>query len=163
MRAGSTDPSRRKPRQPTRDGTHTIGELAARFDVTPRTLRHYEEIGLLAPLRKGSSRLYDERDVSRLKLILRGKRLGFALEDTRELFALYDAHKDGSAHIPRFMALIARRRALLEQQIQDIHSALVEIDACEVECRAALAALGKRPNGTGRGKTGRGKAAHKRA
>ena len=159
MRAGSSDLPRRKAKPPAReDATQTIRELATRFDVTPRTLRHYEEIGLLAPLRKGSSRLYGERDVSRLKLILRGKRLGFALEDTRELFALYDADKDGSAHIPRFMALIARRRALLEQQLQDIHSVLVEIDACEVECRAALAALGKRPNGSGRGKAARKRA-----
>ena len=129
--------------------TRSIGELAASFEVTPRTLRHYEEIGLLAPLRRGSTRLYTERDVSRLKLILRGKRLGFALEETRELFGLYDAHKGANAHIPKFMALIARRRAILEQQLRDIRSVLAEIDACETECRAALRARRRKlDNGT---------------
>src|SRR5579862_4383357 len=74
--------ARRRSKTPPVDATtHTISQLAARFDVTPRTLRHYEDLGLLAPRRRGSSRLYDERDVSRLKLILRGKRLGFALEE----------------------------------------------------------------------------------
>lgn len=125
---------------PAPEPTRTIGDLASSFDVTPRTLRHYEEIGLLAPLRRGSTRLYTERDVSRLKLILRGKRLGFALEETRELFGLYDAHKGANAHIPKFMDLIARRRASLQQQLRDIRSVLEEIDACEVECRAALKA-----------------------
>jgi DNA-binding transcriptional MerR regulator len=128
--------------------TQAIGALASRFDVTPRTLRHYEEIGLLAPRRRGSTRLYTERDVSRLKLILRGKRLGFALEETRELFALYDADKGANAHIPKFMALIARRRAILQQQLRDIRAVLAEIDVCEAECRAALARK-RRPMRTG--------------
>ena len=85
-------------------GNCSIGDLAREFDVTPRTIRFYEDEGLLSPRREGSRRIYSKRDQVRLKLILRGKRLGFSLADVREMLELYDSAPDERQQLEKFVA-----------------------------------------------------------
>ncbi len=118
--------------------THTITELATEFGVTTRTIRHYEEQGLLSPRREGTSRLFSNRDRVRLKLALRGKRLGFSLAEIRELFDLYDQTRDEKQQLQEFIARLERRRAMLEQQREDIEIMLNEITFFENQCRRLL-------------------------
>lgn len=119
--------------------THTITELATEFGVTTRTMRHYEDEGLLNPRREGTSRLYSTRDRVRLKLALRGKRLGFSLAEIRELFDLYDQARDEKLQLQEFIVKLERRRAMLEQQREDIEVMLNEITFFENQCRKLLA------------------------
>jgi DNA-binding transcriptional MerR regulator len=119
--------------------TYTITELATEFGVTTRTMRHYEEQGLLSPRREGTSRLFSNRDRVRLKLALRGKRLGFSLAEIRELFDLYDQTRDEQQQLQEFIARLERRRAMLEQQREDIEVMLNEIAFFENQCRKLLA------------------------
>ncbi|ROR32429.1 MerR family transcriptional regulator [Inmirania thermothiophila] len=123
--------------------TYTITELAREFDVTTRAIRFYEDQGLLKPERRGRNRVYSKRDRVRLKLILRGKRLGFTLQETRELFDLYDSAPSGElAQMRYFLRKIRERRAILLQQRQDIEVVLSELDAIEKQCRQRLAEMG---------------------
>lgn len=117
--------------------TYTIAELAREFDITPRTIRHYEDQGLLSPARAGVQRVYDKRDRTRLKLTLRGKRLGLSLAEIRELIDMYDTAPE-SSQLSRFLEVLARRRAMLVQQREDIAAVLTEIAALERQCRALL-------------------------
>ena len=87
--------------------TFSIGELAREFDITTRSIRFYEDQGLILPTRKGQTRIYNQRDRVRLKLILRGKRLGFSLAETGRLFELYDADKSSATQLNTIMDLIA--------------------------------------------------------
>nr|WP_211114056.1 MerR family DNA-binding transcriptional regulator [Azospirillum picis] len=104
-----------------------IGELAAEFGLTHRTIRHYEEEGLLAPARSGTVRVYDHRDHARLALICRGKRLGFSLAEIKEFLNLYDSD-DAQVEQMRYMRGIARRRiSALEQQLADVQQTLGEL------------------------------------
>lgn len=119
-------------------GTYTISELAREFDVTTRTIRFYEDQGLLSPRREGTSRVFSPRDRVRLKLALRGKRLGFSLAEIRELFELYDVSRDEHRQIEEFLAKLERRRARLEQQQEDIQAMLSEIDFFANQCRRLL-------------------------
>ena len=119
--------------------TYTIGELAEEFGVTTRTIRHYEEQGLVTPTRQGLSRVFSARDRVRLKLALRGKRLGFSLNEIKELFDLYDMSKDERHQLEVFLAKLDRRRALLEQQREDIEVMLSEVDFFAAQCRKLLA------------------------
>ena len=119
--------------------TYTITELATEFGVTTRTMRHYEDEGLLNPRREGTSRLFSNRDRVRLKLALRGKRLGFSLAEIRELFDLYDQTRDEKRQLQEFIARLERRRAMLEQQREDIEVMLNEITFFENQCRKLLA------------------------
>ena len=119
--------------------TYTISELAAEFGVTTRTMRHYEDQGLLSPRRAGTSRLFSNRDRVRLKLALRGKRLGFSLAEIRELFDLYDQTRDEKRQLQEFIARLERRRAMLVQQREDIEVMLNEIAFFENQCRKLLA------------------------
>ncbi len=119
--------------------TYTITELATEFGVTTRTMRHYEEQGLLSPRREGTSRLFSNRDRVRLKLALRGKRLGFSLAEIRELFDLYDQTRDEKRQLQEFITRLERRRAMLEQQREDIEIMLNEIAFFENQCRKLLA------------------------
>lgn len=119
--------------------TYTITDLATEFGVTTRTIRHYEEQGLLSPRREGTSRLFSNRDRVRLKLALRGKRLGFSLAEIRELFDLYDQTRDEKQQLQEFIARLERRRAMLEQQREDIEVMLNEIAFFENQCRKLLA------------------------
>jgi DNA-binding transcriptional MerR regulator len=120
--------------------THTITELAKEFGITTRTIRHYEDEGLLSPRREGLNRLFSNRDKVRLKLALRGKRLGFTLAEIRELFDLYDLARDEKRQLQEFLTKLAKHRALLEQQREDIEVMLNEISFFERQCRKLLAA-----------------------
>jgi DNA-binding transcriptional MerR regulator len=119
--------------------TFSITELAREFEVTTRTIRHYEEQGLLSPRREGTSRIFSARDRVRLKLALRGKRLGFSLNDIRELFELYDLARDEKQQLEAFLARLEKRRALLEQQKEDIEVMLNEVNFFAGQCRRLLA------------------------
>ncbi len=136
------------------DSKYTITELAREFGLTTRAIRFYEDQGLLAPGRAGRNRVYGLRDKVRLKLTLRGKRLGLSLSEIRELIDLYDAAKNEQAQVERFLEVLHRRRAILEQQREDIEAVLSEIAAFEHQCREFLAGNAKKPDrGTG-GKPG---------
>ncbi len=119
----------------------TITELAREFDITPRAIRFYEDHGILQPARVGPGglrRLYSARDRTRLKLTLRGKRLGLSLTQVRELIDMYESPKDAAAQAKRFLAVLTQHRAALEQQREDIEVTLAEIERHEVECRKIL-------------------------
>src|SRR5476649_300154 len=119
--------------------THTITDLAKEFGITTRTNRHYEDEGLLSPRREGVNRLFSHRDRVRLKLALRGKRLGFTLAEIRELFDLYDLARDEKRQLQQFLTKLEKRRALLQQQREDIEVMLNEITFFESQCRKLLA------------------------
>lgn len=118
--------------------TYTISELAREFDVTTRTIRFYEDQGLLNPAREGANRVFSNRDRVRLKLALRGKRLGFSLAEIRELFELYDVSRDERKQLEEFLSRLDRRRAHLEQQREDIEVMLNEISFFANQCRRLL-------------------------
>ena len=118
--------------------TYTITELAREFGITARAIRHYEDEGLLSPHRQGQSRIFTHRDRVRLKLALRGRRLGFTLAEIRDLFELYDLAKDENRQLREFLAKLEKRRASLEQQREDIAVILNEISFFENQCRKLL-------------------------
>lgn len=123
--------------------TYTITELAREFDITPRAIRFYEDQGLLSPKREGAggrNRVYAARDRTRLKLTLRGKRLGLTLQEIKSLVDMYDSQKDTVAQLQCFLDVLAQHRKTLEQQREDIEASLAEISAHETECRRMLAA-----------------------
>jgi DNA-binding transcriptional MerR regulator len=117
---------------------YSISDLAKEFDITTRTIRFYEDEGLLSPQRDGQTRIYFERDRVLLKLILRGKRLGFSLNESKELFDLYDPGSGNRAQLQRMLLKIAEKRAVLEQQLADIAVMNHELDEAEQRCRDAL-------------------------
>ncbi len=119
--------------------TWTIGELARAFGITTRTIRFYEDEGLLHPERDGQTRIYRPRDRVRLKLILRGKRLGFSLSESRELIDMYNPEADNRDQLEALLDKIADRRRQLEQQKRDIAAMESELDEVEQRCRDALA------------------------
>ncbi len=118
--------------------TWTITELAREFDVTPRAIRYWEDQGLVAPARAGQARVYDKRDRTRLKLALRGKRLGLSLAEIKELIGMYDPAGSEAAQLQSFLEALARRRDALEQQRDDIAAVLADIDRFETQCRQLL-------------------------
>lgn len=124
------------------DRTYGIRELAEEFGVTPRTIRFYEAEGMLSPLREGQRRVYRPRDRTRLRLILRGRRLGFALAEVREIVDLYDAPPGEVGQLELLIDRIAGRRAELEAKRRDIDATLRELDAVEANCRARLKDIG---------------------
>lgn len=118
---------------------YSITDLAKEFAVTTRTLRHYEEQGLLRPRREGATRIFSPRDRARLKLALRGKRLGFSLSDIRQLFELYDLARNEKEQLLNFLAMLESRRRALEQQREDITIMLNEINFFSTQCQRLLA------------------------
>ncbi|HEX7005959.1 MAG TPA: MerR family DNA-binding transcriptional regulator [Alphaproteobacteria bacterium] len=124
--------------------TYSITDLAQEFDLTTRAIRFYEDQGLLAPTRRGQTRIYSPRDRTRLKLILRGKRLGFSLGEVREMIDMYDAAPGEKGQLALFLRKIAERRAVLEQQRADIAVTLEELEAVEARCRERLAELDRK-------------------
>jgi DNA-binding transcriptional MerR regulator len=120
----------------------SIGDLAREFDVTPRAIRFYEDEGLLSPRRDGSRRVYTKRDGVRLKLILRGKRLGFSLAEVREMLELYDSAPDEKPQLEKFAAALAARREQLERQREEIDEVLEEIRSFERQSKKLLGARG---------------------
>ena len=118
---------------------YSIGDLAREFDVTPRAIRFYEDQGLLAPRREGQRRIYAQRERTRLKLTLRGKRLGLSLSEIRELIDMYEPGRDERPQLERFLAALGSHKAALEQQRTDIEAQLSEIAAFEKRVRKRLA------------------------
>ena len=118
--------------------TYSISDLASEFGVTTRTIRFYEDQGLVSPRRVGATRVFSNRDRVRLKLALRGKRLGFSLAEIRELFELYDVSRDEKKQLQEFLVRLEKRRSLLEQQREDIEVMLNEIDFFANQCRRLL-------------------------
>jgi len=119
--------------------TYSIQELAREFEVTPRALRFYEDKGLLAPMRRGATRRYSERDRVRLRLTLRGKRLGFSLDECFEIIDLYDP--DQPDHLRQFVTLLDRiraHRAELLLKLADVEATLRAMDDVEQKCLAGL-------------------------
>ncbi|HHC6503225.1 TPA: MerR family DNA-binding transcriptional regulator [Vibrio parahaemolyticus] len=120
--------------------TFKISELAKEFDITTRSIRFYEDLGLLAPERKGNTRIYNGRDRIRLKLILRGKRLGFSLADIKELFELYDTDQS-TEQLNYMIRLIEEKKAALQQQANDIQAVMMELSAAQLRCENTLRSM----------------------
>ena len=127
--------------------TLTIGELAREFDLTTRAIRFYEDCGLLAPQRVGRNRVYTARDRTRLKLTLRGKRLGLTLAEVKELVDMYESPRDTLPQLKKFLVVLATHRAQLEQQMADLHITLDEVRAHEKEGKRLLAEGERRKTG----------------
>jgi len=119
--------------------TLTIGELAHEFDLTTRAIRFYEDCGLITPQRVGRNRVYSARDRTRLKLTLRGKRLGLTLAEVKELVDMYESPRDTLPQLKKFLTVLAAHRAQLEQQMADLHVTLDEVRSHEKEGRRLLA------------------------
>ncbi len=121
--------------------TYSISELAREFDITTRSIRFYEDQGLLKPKRRGQTRIYSLQDRVRLKLILRGKRLGFSLAETGRLFELYDADRSSQTQLLTMLDLIDEKKRDLQQQMDDIKVIMMELTSAENQCRQALEAI----------------------
>jgi DNA-binding transcriptional MerR regulator len=117
--------------------TYTISQLAREFDITPRTIRFYEDQGLLTPARAGRNRIYSRADRTRLKLALRGKRLGLSLAEIKEILQMYGGGNN-APQLERFLKILADRRKALAQQLEDIEVVLGEIDMLEQQCASLL-------------------------
>lgn len=118
--------------------TWTISDLAREFDVTPRTIRFYEDHGIVSPAREGRQRVYDARERTRLKLALRGKRLGLQLSEIRTLIDMYDSPCDTLPQLKHYRDVLAAHRQTLEQQRRDIEDTLAEIAQQEAQCTQLL-------------------------
>jgi DNA-binding transcriptional MerR regulator len=116
----------------------TITELAQEFDITPRAIRFYEDVGLLEPARAGRNRVYTARDRTRLKLTLRGKRLGLSLQEIKQLVDMYDSGTDDRPQLEAFLLVLGEHRRQLAQQLEDIQVTVAEIAQHEERCRALL-------------------------
>ncbi len=121
----------------------TITELAAEFDVTPRAIRFYEDVGLLEPQRAGRNRVYSQRERTRLKLTLRGKRLGLSLQEIKQLVDMYDSPSDTAPQLEAFLGVLRAHRKQIELQLEDIRVTLEEIAQHEARCERLLEAAGK--------------------
>ena len=121
--------------------TCSIGELSREFDITPRSIRFYEEQELLSPKRTGQNRIYDNKDRVRLKLILRGKRLGFSLAEIKTLFEMYDSNPNSAVQLGTMLEMTKQKRAVLTQQLEDIQMLMNELDEVEARCREELEEL----------------------
>ena len=119
----------------------TITQLASEYDVTLRTLRHYEDLGLLFPERVGTARVYHQRDRIRLELILRGKRLGFSLDEIATIVNMYDDAPGEAGQLEYLLEQIDVRRAELAQRQRDIRQTLKDLAQVEQRCLEDLATL----------------------
>ena len=118
--------------------TYSISDLAREFGVTTRTIRHYEELGLLAPRRVGQARLFSAADRIKLKLILRGKRLGFTLDESREIIEMYDPEGNNVEQLQRLLEAIQAQRERLSSQLDDIAKMMRDLNEAEAACLTAL-------------------------
>lgn len=125
--------------RPAEDVLYSVNQLAAELGVTPRAIRFYESVGLIAPRRVGNTRAFDRRDRARLLLVLRGKRLGFTLAEIREYLDLYDSDRSQVNQMHRLLELTRRRAAELERQRRDLDRTLLELRDIERQATAALA------------------------
>ena len=129
--------------EPPAQRTWTITELAEEFGITLRAIRHYEDVGLISPGRRGTTRVFLPRDRIRLQLILRGRRLGFSLPEIRTIVNMYDEQPGESGQLHYLLEQIAVRRTELERLRRDIDETMVELDRVEARCHEDLAALGE--------------------
>jgi len=123
------------------NGTFNIAALASEYDVTARTIRHYEDLGLLSPERRGTARVFHQRDRVRLALILRGRRIGFSLEEIATIVNMYDEQPGEAGQLNYLIQQIGVRRADLEQRRRDIDATLEELDLVEARCNEDLSRL----------------------
>jgi DNA-binding transcriptional MerR regulator len=121
------------------DKTYSISDLAGEFGVTTRAIRFYEEKGYLSPKREGTRRIYSPTERTRLRLIMRGKRLGLSLDETAELIEMYGSRNNNRKQLEIFMARIGEKRAELERKKQDLEVALNDLQLVEDECHIAMA------------------------
>ena len=121
--------------------TYSISDLAGEFDVTTRTIRFYEEKGLLKPRREGTRRIYGPADRTRLRLILRGKRLGLSLDESAEIIGLYGSPGNNRRQLELLIEKIGQRREVLQRQQRDLEAMLRELADAESKCRDALDGL----------------------
>ena len=120
---------------------YTISDLAKEFEVTPRALRLYEESGLLEPQRDGQKRIYSERDRVRLRLIIRGKRIGCSLAEVKELFDMYDSSPGEAGQIKRLLEKLDERKQALELQRSELELSLADIEQIEQRALETLREL----------------------
>lgn len=120
---------------------YTISELASEFDITPRTIRFYEEKGLLKPEREGQKRLFSHSDRVRLILILRGRRCGLTLEESREVIEMYEPGQNNAEQLNSLLGKIEQRRSILQSQLVDIREMLKELDAVQARCEQSLQSI----------------------
>jgi DNA-binding transcriptional MerR regulator len=121
--------------------TYSISDLAGEFDVTTRTIRFYEEKGLLSPRRAGTRRIYSPADRTRLRLILRGKRLGLSLDESAEIIRLYGSPGNNRRQLELLIRKIQERREVLRRRQRDLETMLEELADAESKCRDALDGL----------------------
>ena len=127
------------PESPETEGrTYGISDLARHFQVTTRTIRFYEDKGLLTPARKGQRRIYSQRDLVRLRLVLRGKRLGFSLDEIADIMDMYDTDTGETGQLQYMLSRLAEQRRTLLQQRRDLEQTLSELDQIEAQCRRQL-------------------------
>ena len=122
--------------------TFAISDLAREFDITPRTIRFWEDQGILAPQREGNKRIFTRRDRARLKMALRGKRLGLSLAEIKDLIGMYASTEDETPQLLECLRIMEKRRAGLQQQREDIEAMLGEITQFETLCRDELTRRG---------------------
>jgi len=125
---------------------YTITELTREFDISTRTIRFYEDEGLIAPIRRGRTRLFRHSDRQLLRMILRGKRLGFSIAEIREIMAMYRSPPGEAGQLRTIIRRVGERRAELEQKRRDIEDLLGELDQAEEACLTRMAELGVAPN-----------------
>jgi DNA-binding transcriptional MerR regulator len=118
--------------------TFAISDLAREFGITPRTIRFWEDQGILSPQREGNKRVFTRRDRARLKMALRGKRLGLSLAEIKDLIDMYGSTADETPQLLECLRVMDKRRAALQQQREDIEAMLAEIDQFETVCRDEL-------------------------
>jgi len=118
--------------------TYSISDLARHFQVTTRTIRFYEDKGLLSPAREGTRRVYSQRDLVRLRLVLRGKRLGFSLDEIAGIMDMYDTDTGEAGQLQYMLSRLSDQRRTLLQQRHDLEQTLTELDQIEAQCRRQL-------------------------
>ena len=118
--------------------TFAISDLAREFGITPRTIRFWEDQGILAPEREGSKRIFTRRDRARLKMALRGKRLGLTLAEIKDLIGMYNSTEDETPQLVKCLSVMEKRRQALQQQREDIEAVLAEIGQFEALCQQEL-------------------------
>lgn len=127
--------------------TFSMTQLAREFDLTSRAIRYYEQEGLIAPSRRGRTRVFSLRDRTRLRLIQRGRRLGFSIAEIREILDLYDGRDGERGQLVHFVRKIRERRASLEVQRRDIDAILEELDRVEAACLDQLETAARSAHG----------------